>query len=118
MVSSYEESALVIPVPDTTPAPPPPPLPLKQDVKLAEAENAQSKHVYSVALATAVAAEAAVAAAQAAAEVVRLTAVPGPHYSGKSLQEVAAVKIQTAFRGHLVGLILLYYYVILIDSCP
>lgn len=101
VVSSYEESALVIPVPDTTPAPPPPPLPPKQDVKLAEAENAQSKHVYSVALATAVAAEAAVAAAQAAAEVVRLTAVPAPHHSGKSLQEVAAVKIQTAFRGHL-----------------
>lgn len=106
---------MVIPAPDTTPAPPPPPLPPKQDVKLAEAENAQSKHVYSVALATAVAAEAAVAAAQAAAEVVRLTAVPAPHYS---LQEVAAVKIQTAFRGHLVGLILLYYSVILIDSCP
>ncbi|KAL6290741.1 hypothetical protein ACE6H2_008251 [Prunus campanulata] len=98
VVSSYEESALVIPAPDTTP---PPPLPPKQDVKLAEAENAQSKHVYSVALATAVAAEAAVAAAQAAAEVVRLATVPAPHYSGKSLQEVAAVKIQTAFRGHL-----------------
>lgn len=87
-ISSPAETAISIP-------PPPPPI---EDVKLAE--NEQSKHAYSVALATAVAAEAAVAAAQAAAEVVRLTTVT--HLSGKSKEEVAAIKIQTAFRGYLV----------------
>lgn len=76
------------------PRPPPPRLPP------VEAENEQNKHAYSVALATAVAAEAAVAAAQAAAEVVRLTAVA--RYPGKSNEEIAAIKIQTAFRGYLV----------------
>ncbi|KAM1162067.1 hypothetical protein ACFX1Q_001891 [Malus domestica] len=107
-VSSCEETALVIPAPAPAPAPastptllPPPTPPPKEDVELAEAEKAQNKHAYSVALATAVAAEAAVAAVQAAAEVVRLTAVPMPRYTGKSMQEAAAIKIQTAFRGHL-----------------
>lgn len=100
-VSFKEESALVIPT--STPLPPPPPprpalFPIKE--RLEEAEDAQSKHVYSVALATAMAAEAAVAAAQAAAEVVRLTALP--RFPEKSLEEVAAIMIQTAFRGHLV----------------
>ncbi|KAL6977255.1 Protein IQ-DOMAIN 3 [Sarracenia purpurea var. burkii] len=71
-----------------------------EEVKLTRAENEQNKHAYSVALATAAAAEAAVAAAQAAAEVVRLTAAV--RYSGKSKEEVAATKIQTAFRGYLV----------------
>ncbi|GMN51129.1 hypothetical protein TIFTF001_020277 [Ficus carica] len=89
VVSSKEQTPL--PVPD-----PSPPL---QDVKLTEIENEQSKHAYSVAIATAAAAEAAVAAAQAAAEVVRLTAVPR-HY-GKSNEEIAAIRIQTAFRGYL-----------------
>lgn len=96
-VSSSEETALVVPPPP--PPPPPPPLPPIKDVKLSEAENEQSKHAYSVAVATAVAAEAAVAAAQAAAEVVRLTTVP--RFSGKSREEIAAIKIQTAFRGYL-----------------
>lgn len=96
VVSSKEQTPL--PVPD-----PSPPL---QDVKLTEIENEQSKHAYSVAIATAAAAEAAVAAAQAAAEVVRLTAVPR-HY-GKSKEEIAAIRIQTAFRGYLVGLIALF----------
>lgn len=68
-----------------------------------EAENEQSKHAYSVAFATAKAAEAAVAAAQAAAEVVRLTSAA--RYSGKSKEEIAAIRIQTAFRGHLVMII-------------
>ncbi|KAE9617500.1 hypothetical protein Lal_00034170 [Lupinus albus] len=76
-----------------------PPLPPIQEVKLSEAENEQSKHAYSLAFATAVAAEAAVAAAQAAAEVVRLTSMP--RYHGKTKEEIAAIKIQTAFRGHM-----------------
>lgn len=69
-------------------------------MKSTEDENEQNNHAYSVAIATAVAAEAAVAAAQAAAEVVRLTTVAP--YSGKSEEEIAAIKIQTAFRGYLV----------------
>ncbi|XP_021770661.1 protein IQ-DOMAIN 1-like isoform X1 [Chenopodium quinoa] len=64
------------------------------------ADKEQTKHAYSVAIATAKAAEAAVAAAQAAAEVVRLTATTTP-VSGKSKEEAAAIKIQTAFRGYM-----------------
>lgn len=67
---------------------------------MAEAENEQNRHAYSVAIATAAAAEAAVAAAHAAAEVVRLTSAACN--SGKTKEEIAAVKIQTAFRGYLV----------------
>ncbi|KAL8090493.1 protein IQ-DOMAIN 3 [Apium graveolens] len=85
--------------PTETAAEIPDPSPSAEEVKLTEAENQQSKHAYSVALATAVAAEAAVASAQAAAEVVRLTSTA--RYSGKSNEETAAIKIQTAFRGHL-----------------
>lgn len=75
-------------------------------MKLTDAENEQNKHAYSVAIATAAAAEAAIAAAEAAAEVVRLTA--GTNYSGRSREEVAAIKIQTAFRGYLVYFTLLF----------
>jgi hypothetical protein len=75
-----------------------------KDIKAIETESEQNKHAYSVALASAVAAEAAAVAAQAAAEVVRLTAVPTgttkTHVGSK--EELAAVKIQTAFRGYLV----------------
>ncbi|KAA8518793.1 hypothetical protein F0562_016433 [Nyssa sinensis] len=70
-----------------------------EEVKLIEVENEQTKHAYTVAVATAAAAEAAVAAAQAAAEVVRLTSVS--QFTGKSIEEVAAIRIQTAFRGYL-----------------
>nr|GLL34936.1 protein IQ-DOMAIN 1-like [Ipomoea trifida] len=74
-------------------------MPPSEQEKLMEAESEQNKHAYSVAIATAMAAEAAVAAAQAAAEVVRLTAAA--HSSGKSKEEIAAIRIQTAFRGYL-----------------
>lgn len=90
-----EETKPPVPIPD-----PPPPSTALEDVKISEADDEQTKHAYSVAIATAKAAEAAVAAAQAAAEVVRLTAVP--RYSGKSREEIAAIKIQTTFRGYLV----------------
>ncbi|KAK4342988.1 hypothetical protein RND71_038804 [Anisodus tanguticus] len=78
---------------------PPRPVPPVEEVKLDEVEEEQMKHAYSVAVATAAAAEAAVAAAHAAAEVVRLTT--GNQFPGKSKEEVATTKIQTAFRGYL-----------------
>lgn len=65
-----------------------------------KAENDQNMRVYSVAIATAEAAEAAAAAARAAAaEVARLSATV--LQSGKLKEEMAAIKIQSAFRGHL-----------------
>ncbi|KAG7565395.1 IQ motif EF-hand binding site [Arabidopsis suecica] len=70
-----------------------------KEAKLKEIEEQQSRHAYSVAIATAAAAEAAVAAAQAAAEVVRLSALS--RFPGKSKEEIAAIKIQTAFRGYM-----------------
>lgn len=69
------------------------------DVKLAAAHIEQSKHAHSLAVASQAAADAAVASAQAAIEVVRLT-TPA-RFAGKSREEIAAIKIQTAFRGYL-----------------
>ncbi|KAL2896539.1 Protein IQ-DOMAIN 1 [Bienertia sinuspersici] len=98
-----KSSEAVIPSQQATAPPPLPPLPPSDEAKSTEIEiddaNDQNKHAYSVAVATAAAAEAAVAAAQAAAEVVRLTNVP--RFAGKSNEEIAAIKIQTAFRGYL-----------------
>lgn len=99
---SFENEKAIVPDSpkrETVEVSPPSPPPL-EDVKLAEeVEDEQTKHAYSVAVASAAAAEAAVAAAQAAAEVVRLTTVS--QFAGKSAEEVAAIKIQTAFRGYL-----------------
>lgn len=78
--------------------PPPPPIPA-QDVKLPINGQDQKQHARSVALASAVAAEAAAVAAQAAAEVVRLT--NSAKISDPSKEDDAAIKIQTAVRGHL-----------------
>ncbi|KAJ4819757.1 Protein IQ-DOMAIN 1 [Rhynchospora pubera] len=79
-----------------------------KEVKLSELDGGQNKHAYSVALASAVAAEAAAVAAQAAAEVVRLTAATNASVSAgssrvvqKSKEEIAAIRIQTVFRGFL-----------------
>lgn len=67
-------------------------------------ENEQNNDAYSVAVtATTAVAEPAVyvaPATQAVAQVVRLPT--NTQYAGKSREEVAAIKIQTAFRGYLV----------------
>ncbi|XP_061374847.1 protein IQ-DOMAIN 3-like [Gastrolobium bilobum] len=75
-----------------------PALPPRKRVKpkKTEAENEENKQAFSLVLATAVAAGAAVAAA---AEVSRLKTEP--RYPGKSNEEIAAIKIQSAFRGYL-----------------
>ena len=70
-------------------------VPCIEDIKLSGMEDVESKYAYSLALATAAA-----AAAQAAAEVVRLTSVS--RLRGKSKEDLAAIKIQTAYRGYLV----------------
>ena len=100
-ITPVAPSPLPLPLPPTQP-PQPQPEEIK-DVKPVETESEQNKHAYSVALASAVAAEAAAVAAQAAAEVVRLTAVPAGTSRTPvcSQEELAAVKIQTAFRGYL-----------------
>ncbi|KAK6933904.1 protein of unknown function DUF4005 [Dillenia turbinata] len=101
-----------------------PPSPSKERA-LREAEEKQSKHALTVAIATAAAAEAAVAAAHIAAGVVRLTSTPqspyqrekeilkssmiephatfykSPNQVEREIQNSAAIKIQSAFRGYL-----------------
>ncbi|KAH7549471.1 hypothetical protein JRO89_XS13G0037000 [Xanthoceras sorbifolium] len=85
-----------------------------QQDSAAEPDDAPSpssdRHAIAVAAATAAVAEAAVAAAQAAAAVVRLTSSSGrcrnypAAYAtscGGILDDVAAIKIQSAFRGYL-----------------
>lgn len=102
-ITAVAPSPLPLPLPLPPTQPPQPQSEEIKDVKPIETESEQNKHAYSVALASAVAAEAAAVAAQAAAEVVRLTAVttatPKTHVSSK--EELAAVRIQTAFRGYL-----------------
>ncbi|KAJ3680141.1 hypothetical protein LUZ60_016419 [Juncus effusus] len=70
-----------------------------REVMSIEDEDEQNKHAIAVAAATAAVAEAAVAAAHAAAAVVRLTS------SGRCVasrrEEIAVIKIQSAFRGYL-----------------
>ncbi|KAL6987431.1 hypothetical protein U1Q18_013180 [Sarracenia purpurea var. burkii] len=96
--SSPSESVQVPPPLPLPPPPPLPPLPPPEEVKLTEVENEETKQPYSAAIGTSTAADTAVAADESAAEVVQLTGVT--QFSGKSEEEVAAIKIQTAFRGY------------------
>ncbi|CAK8573213.1 unnamed protein product [Lathyrus sativus] len=76
-----------------------PSLPRRKTVvkqKKTNTEDERNKQALSLVLATAVATGAAVAAAQAT----RLATLP-PCYIGKPAQEIAAMKIQCAFRGYL-----------------
>lgn len=99
----HRKYAALTAAPPTFPSPPPPTQPLQvENVKLTEAENDQSKHAFSVPLAPAMAAEAAVASAHTVAKAVRLSSLS--RYPGKSKEEIAAIKMQTAFRGYLVCL--------------
>ncbi|KAK9125148.1 hypothetical protein Scep_013994 [Stephania cephalantha] len=78
------------------------PLSPAKDRALSEAEREHSRHALNVAVATAAAAEAAVAATQAAVEIIRLTGTTSSIIlPNRTSQELAAVKIQTAFRGYL-----------------
>ncbi|XP_074559850.1 protein IQ-DOMAIN 3-like [Curcuma longa] len=73
--------------------------PKVQESKLIEKGDEQRKHADSAALASAPDAEAAVIAAQAAAEVAHL-ATSATRHTVESREEIAAVKIQTAYRGY------------------
>lgn len=80
-----------------------PPLPPQEEVKLTNVVNEQQNYAYPVAITATATVEPEVPApppVQAAPEVVRLPTVN--RYAGKSREEVAAIKIQTAFRGYLV----------------
>ncbi|KAL3618264.1 Protein of unknown function (DUF4005) [Castilleja foliolosa] len=68
---------------------------------MGDSEKEQNKHAIAVAAATAAAADAAVAAAQAAVEVVRLTSQGRGGFLTDGRERLAAVKIQTVFRGYL-----------------
>lgn len=63
-------------------------------------ENDTKKHALAVAVATAAAADAAVAAAKAAAAVIQLTSAASGRAS--AVEEDAATRIQSVFRGYLV----------------
>ncbi|KAM3287878.1 protein IQ-DOMAIN 2 [Capsicum chacoense] len=78
---------------------PPHPVPHVEEVALAEVEEEQTKHAYSIATSIAAPVEAAAGTSRAAVEVISLTKVT--KFAGKSKEELATIRIQTAFRGYL-----------------
>lgn len=104
---------------DVAPAAPPP----REDSAWLQSlystnEKEQSKHAIAVAAATAAAADAAVAAAQAAVAVVRLTNQGRGSVFLGGRERWAAMKIQTVFRGYLVGTAHPSLQEFLHSSCP
>ncbi|KAK6945230.1 hypothetical protein RJ641_026332 [Dillenia turbinata] len=82
-----------------------------KETALSEAMEDQRKHAVAVAIATEAAAEAAIAAAHAALAVVQLTGSSKRfHMCKKKIQELAAMKIQLAFRAYLVSLLISLFY--------
>ncbi|KDO55285.1 hypothetical protein CISIN_1g011955mg [Citrus sinensis] len=81
----------------TTLPPPAPPL-QPEEVEITVAENELSNHVANEEVITAVPAMAAVSADQSVTEV---RIVTNTRFAGKSKEEAAAIRIQTAFRGYL-----------------
>ena len=85
---------------------PPPSIPLLQqpeEVNVTEAENEQRNFAPTVAVTTTTAAsvqDPVDDASQTVKEVVQITTKT--RFLGKSKEEAAAIRIQTAFRGHLV----------------
>lgn len=70
----------------------PHPVPLlKEDVKVKEVENEQINNAYPVSFAS---------TSEAAPKEIQVTTVT--QFTGKSKDEIAAIKIQTTFRGYLV----------------
>lgn len=78
----------------------PHPLPSIENVKLTELEDEPTKHAYAVAVVTAAAHDEDVATTAVTPEIPQPRTVA--RFAGKSKEEVAAIKIQTAFRGYLV----------------
>lgn len=75
-----------------------PPLPPPEDIKLTDIEN-QNNHHHVAEITTVVDVEEPVRSVQTA--VVKTQAAAVSHFAGKPKDEVAAIKIQTAFRGYL-----------------
>lgn len=89
----------------------PPPQP--EEVKIIEAEAQQSKHSYPVAVSTADDVAVAPAAPfMAPVEVIPRQLNTGTRFAGKSKEEVAAIKIQTAFRVYMVCASLLFTFLL------
>lgn len=86
---------------------PPPPQP-REDVMLTEAEIERRENDISAVLASARAEAARIAAAEAAriaASAEAKRAVTAARFPGKSEEEIAAIRIQTLYRGYLVWLL-------------
>ncbi|XP_073047158.1 protein IQ-DOMAIN 2-like [Primulina eburnea] len=76
----------------------PHPFPPLEYVKLAELEDEPTKHAYAVAVVNAAAHDEDVAATPVTPEISQPCSVA--RFAGKSKEEVAAIRIQTAFRGY------------------
>ncbi|KAJ9184262.1 hypothetical protein P3X46_004006 [Hevea brasiliensis] len=94
--TSLEHVRALSPPPTPPPALPPFP-PQTEEVKTIEPTDEQNKHAYSVPVAAA--AEPLHPSVETTMEVVRLVKVN--KFAGKPSEEVAAIKIQTAFRGYM-----------------